>query len=254
MNNNHNVQYVIQKGSIIRKTNNQNDASHILLAKDDYRKMLESIEYLQEKLDRIQNNNNSVSLLNGLKMVESYKNTISELTTQNDNIIRECDRLKRINDTFLRQVKERANSDKKLFPKKQHSGYCLVSSNPKTYRYKDRNNIKFIDVYETIIQTYYSLEYAYEDIYSNIIFDLTAKTNKSLSIVEILGFNELNTSDDYTFIEYNPENIEYCFGLKLRANGRDNYWEAVLYHIKPLQNAIPANLRFNKNKKSKKTK
>ena len=41
-----------------------------------------------------------------------------------------------LNENLLRIARERANADRKLKPKKEHTGYVVVSSTEKEYRYK----------------------------------------------------------------------------------------------------------------------
>ena len=68
-----------------------------------------------------------------------------------------------LNENLLRISRERANADRKLRPKKEHTGYVVVSSKEKEWRYKEsRNDWKTVTLWETTLQTPYTVDFTEE--------------------------------------------------------------------------------------------
>ena len=68
-----------------------------------------------------------------------------------------------LNENLLRISKERANADRNLKPKKEHTGYVVVSSTEKEYRYKvDRRHWETVILWETVLQTPYPIDFTEE--------------------------------------------------------------------------------------------
>lgn len=65
-----------------------------------------------------------------------------------------------LNQNFKRISRERANADRGIKPKKERSGYVVLSSRQKKYRYK-KNRDAMVEVYlwETVIQTPYIVSF-----------------------------------------------------------------------------------------------
>lgn len=68
-----------------------------------------------------------------------------------------------LNQNFKRISRERANADRGIKPKKERSGYVVLSSRQKKYRYK-KNRDGMVEVYlwETVIQTHYVVSFTAE--------------------------------------------------------------------------------------------
>ena len=68
-----------------------------------------------------------------------------------------------LNQNFKRISRERANADRGIKPKKERSGYMVLSSRQKKYRYK-KNRDGMVEVYlwETVIQTPYIVRFTAE--------------------------------------------------------------------------------------------
>ena len=70
---------------------------------------------------------------------------------------------KGLNANLLRISRERANADRSLRPKKEHTGYAVVRSMEKEYRYKiSRHSWGKVMLWETVIQSPYSMEFTEE--------------------------------------------------------------------------------------------
>lgn len=214
---------------------------------------------------------------------------LEELRQENQELRNEVERLSRINANLIRINKERYNSSERNLPKKMHSGYNLLSSAKREYRYYKGGNHKTVWIFETIFKTPYDISIGYDDAKELINNDVTECDEKNEDIISKLGFNRLY--DDYSFVDFyegsNEKNLihemyeeykeEYhtsyipdedqrkiwryaenwlkqcCYGLDIRMNGVSGQWEMLLHHLEPLAD-IPAELRFPVKRKKEKQK
>ena len=213
---------------------------------------------------------------------------LDDLKKENQQLKEEIERISRINNSLIRQIKERSNAAKGQHPKKQHTGYSLVSSVQKEYRYYKSGNHRTVWIFETVFQTPYDISINYEDVLDVIYDDLYEIKNEDRSMIDKLGFSDY--FDYKTYLEvyggdvirnmkteliekYKEQYDTYrvsdevlakindyaektvkncCYNLNVRMNGKAGYWEMTINHVQPLAN-LPPELRFpvkNKNKKN----
>ena len=85
---------------------------------------------------------------------------------------------KGLNANLLRISRERANADRSLRPKKEHTGYAVVRSMEKEYRYKiSRQSWGKVMLWETVIQSPYSMEFTEEQARKQIRRELLRDKN-----------------------------------------------------------------------------
>lgn len=73
------------------------------------------------------------------------------------------DYLDGLNKNLLHIARERANADRKLRPKKTHTGYIVLTSSEKEYRYKAmRKETAVVMLWETVLQSPYSVDFTEE--------------------------------------------------------------------------------------------
>ena len=216
------------------------------------------------------------------KEIENLKNTINEKDEELDN-------WKRCNRNLLRINKEKSNAKRGIYPKKEHSGYLLIYSNPIDYKYYLHGTHKKAQLYQTAFQTPYTIDVSYEDVYDSVIDDLAKKRNDDPCLLKQLGCyyfwpydiyeviiedNIKEAQDDYynqlieEFTEKNNRkpyyseeeemrkeswdyDTDYFFNMNLRLNGKEGYWEVVLWHNFPI-NEVPPIMRYKKEKKDDK--
>ena len=83
-----------------------------------------------------------------------------------------------LNANLLRILRERANADRVLRPKKVHTGYVVVMSSEKEIRYKTgRNKLLTAKVWETVLQSPYSVDFTESQARQLIEEDLLAWSN-----------------------------------------------------------------------------
>ena len=94
-----------------------------------------------------------------------------------------------LNENLLRIARERANADRKLKPKKEHTGYVVVSSTEKEYRYKiNRRDFETATLWETVLQSPYSIDFTEEQARRQMR-ELIGNDGKDIWLVSRLGIS-----------------------------------------------------------------
>lgn len=151
-----------------------------------------------------------------------------------------------LNANLLRISRERANADRGLRPKKVHTGYVVVMSSEKEIRYKTgRNKLLTAKVWETVLQSPYSVDFTESQARQLIEEDLLARKNGLLADVGITmicsgsSYENLIETENWKEIKVAHNTL---FSRQLRANYRVGYWEYIIQHTKPL-GIVPADMR-----------
>ena len=151
-----------------------------------------------------------------------------------------------LNANLLRISRERANADRGLRPKKVHTGYVVVTSSEKEIRYRGgRNKLLTAKVWETVLQSPYSVDFTESQARQLIEEDLLTKENGLLAEVGITlichgnGYEALTEAENWKEIKLLHNAL---FSRQLRANYRAGYWEYIIQHTKPL-GIVPAEMR-----------
>ena len=151
-----------------------------------------------------------------------------------------------LNANLLRISRERANADRWLRPKKVHTGYVVVMSSEKEIRYKNgRNKLLTAKVWETVLQSPYSVDFTESQTRQLIEEDLLTRENGLLAEVGITlichgnGYEALTEEENWKEIKFLHNAL---FSRQLRANYRAGYWEYIIQHTKPL-GIVPTEMR-----------
>jgi len=152
---------------------------------------------------------------------------------------------------LLRIARERANADRKLKPKKEHTGYVVVSSMEKEYRYKDGNRRWCaVMLWETVLETPYAVDFEVEEV-KRLIQELFQDDEDEKWLIERIGING-NYPKGYEEMindkEWRKDYVQYNVMLerRLKANYRTGFWEMIFLHTKPLA-AVPSDMRAGRN-------
>lgn len=155
---------------------------------------------------------------------------------------------RRLNENLLRINRERANSDRKLKPKKEHTGYVVCSSSERDYTFRINKKNHKIVLWETVLQSPYSIDFTEEQARKQIIDELFAKEDNGQFFVSSIGINAGYPEGFAAMIEdkewseiYKKHNV--MLERKLRMNFRGGYWEIAFYHTKPLA-CVPKEMRL----------
>jgi hypothetical protein len=151
-----------------------------------------------------------------------------------------------LNANLLRISRERANADRGLRPKKVHTGYVVVTSSEKEIRYRGgRNKLLTAKVWETVLQSPYSVDFTESQARQLIEENLLTEKNGLLADVGITLICHGNGYETLTEVE-NWKEIKILhnalFSRQLRANYRVGYWEYIIQHTKPL-GIVPIEMR-----------
>ena len=161
-----------------------------------------------------------------------------------DRSEQENEYLRGLNSNLLRISRERANADRKLRPKKEHTGYVVVSSVEKEYRYKKNRSKTWttVTLWETVLQSPYSVEFTEEQARKQMRELLEGKRESWLiGRLGITGYFPGKYEDMIEIPVYSQRNT--MFSIRLRANYRSGYWEVSFSHTQPL-GVVPENMRI----------
>ena len=153
-----------------------------------------------------------------------------------------------LNVNLLRIAKERANADRKLKPKKEHTGYLVVFSGEKEHQFKDGNRrVKRVLLWETVIQSPYVVDFPEAQIRKQILEELLRKDEDGYRLIDRLGINGYYSKGYGSMIEdrewcAEPDRFNIMLKPKFRANFKAGYWEVVCLHTKPLD-VVPKDMR-----------
>lgn len=179
---------------------------------------------------------------------QEAQETVDSMQKTLDEAYREIEYLQGLNENLLRIARERANADRKLKRKKEHTGYVVVSSTEKPYRYKvDQRRWKVAMLWETVLETPYSIDFTEEQAREQTK-ELTGNEGKSVWLVDMLGINASYSGEYENMLAEKEWSLqqkkEWNIMLKrrLRANYKTGYWEVIFFHTKPL-GVVPVDMR-----------
>lgn len=180
------------------------------------------------------------------RAAQRAKAQIDDLLQQVERKTAEIADQRALNANLLRISRERANADRGLRPKKVHTGYVVVTSSEKEIRYRGgRNKLLTAKVWETVLQSPYSVDFTESQARQLIEENLLTEKNGLLADVGITLICHGNGYETLTEVE-NWKEIKILhnalFSRQLRANYRVGYWEYIIQHTKPL-GIVPIEMR-----------
>jgi len=179
------------------------------------------------------------------KAEEKAMERLEEITRKLRAAEDECQYLSHLNGNLLRISRERANADRKLRPKKEHSGYTVIFSQEREIKYSLGKTPATGKIWETVIQSPYSVDFTEEQARRQIYGELlTGEGGWTLGRIGIDGrhftsFDRLAASGAYVDGRYGTN---VAFEGNLRANYRAGYWEYIVKHTRPLD-TVPREMR-----------
>lgn len=231
------------------------ECTHVILTKPEYDKILHEMRSAQQealdtkyKAEREIQRERDAAAYQMQQADLQAKQRVDELQEALDAEENESAYQRDLNANLRRIAKERANADRKLKPKKEHTGYVVVVSYEKDYRYQSNNKkMNTVTLWETVLQSPYSVDFTEEQARKQIYRDLFPKEETWLiGRIGISGryrgsyegmFMDENVDDDFR-----QRNILIGRLQHLRANFRAGYWEFLFMHTKPL-GVVPPDMR-----------
>lgn len=174
---------------------------------------------------------------------------VSDMEEELATAQKEAEYQRGLNANLLRISKERANADRKLKPKKEHTGFVVVTVGEKEHRYKDGNrHWRSAMLRETILQSPFSTDFTEEQARKQI-FEALFKPDEGggwligkigITAYYPNGYAELMDNREWDEVR---EKRNIAVDLHLKANFRAGYWELIVLHTKPL-GQVPVDMRI----------
>lgn len=219
-----------------------------------------------------------------LPTIDKLKREVSRLEDEMENLVRSANssqyseaEVVKMNEELYRICKERANAERGLRPKKEHSGYCLQQSTQVERRYGSNTE----KAWETVIQTPYPAEIPANSIVGRVIKELfggrpavTEERNepqyfkcaglmRKCGIINTIRVNDKENYRSLIFMANREEpgniyskpirttrDMNIAFDFSVRQDFKNGYWLAMFSHVYSL-NPIPADmLPARKNRKN----
>lgn len=224
------------------------ELTHVILTKAEYDNLRDQIQAAKKEttvaLDKVaQAERQAASKIQQIKTEAGLQ--LEDLQRKLDEEALKTEYQKGLNTNLLRISKERANAARKLKPKKEHSGYVVISSAEKSYSYKKGANRGAVMLWETVLQTPFSVDFTEEQARTETE-DLFQKDESGAWTIGKIGINGQYLAGygemirDRNSAEWAKYNV--MVEKKLRANFRAGYWELIMLHTKPLD-VVPAEMR-----------
>lgn len=116
----------------------------------------------------------------------------------------------------------------------------VVSSAEKEYRYKAGKNLKTVRLWETVLQSPYSVDFTEEQARRLIMEGMLQEYEDDLCLIEKLGIDE-RYQGRYEDLLRHPDDAKQLarknimMDERLRANYRAGYWEVIFFHTRSLE-------------------
>lgn len=231
------------------------ECSHIILSKKEYEHLLSEksrAELLSRDIKTKAEQAIQKTQAQAKSRIQSIETNARERETALEDELSDAQEeiayQRELNANLLRLARERANADRKLRPKKEHSGFVVMMTGDKEHRYRDSNkHWKVVILQETILQTPYSVDFTEEQARHQIQEDLFCLDDEGRYFIEKIGIDQ-NYPSGYAEmikdINWNEVYQQYNVMLEryLRANFKAGYWELIFKHTKPL-GIIPHDMR-----------
>lgn len=234
------------------------ECTHAILTASEYAKLLRKVSNAEQEarntkydadkeINRIQSEAQSrIAHIERetAKTVEEWEKALADEQ-------RESELQRELNANLLRIAKERANADRKLKPKKEHTGYVVVSSTEKEHRYKDGNGRwRAVVLWETVLETPYTVDFCVEEVRRLIqeLFQNNGDGNWLIARIGINGDYPKGYAEMINDKEWRKDYVQHNVMLerRLKANYRTGFWEMIFLHTKPLT-AVPLDMRAGRN-------
>lgn len=204
--------------------------SHVVLPREEYEDLCRTLEqtrvYAKNQIEEAQKQANHEIECARWEAAKEVKDIQTALQMEQDkNAAQE-----KLNAGLKRICRERANAERGVVPKKQHTGFVVLSSSTRLYQCGAGSRREHIWAWETVIQTPYEVDLPAEQVHELLQTDLPQIVAVKLGLSEMDEDSSRNSEENFM--------LEY----RLRANFRSEYWEMSLIHTGPL-GTVPAEMR-----------
>jgi hypothetical protein len=225
------------------------ECSHVILSKREYDVMMRENQRLEREVsDTKQKAAASIRQAQTeanrqvFQAQEKSDAAIQKMVEEVERANAERDYQISLNRNLLRINKEKSNAERKLRPKKEHTGYVVVSSQEKEVRYKSGKKLIPMVVWETVLQSPYSIDFPEEQARNQIHNELLTNDGGwklgdiGINSSYMVGFDEMVGK-----LGQEIYNKNRAFSERLRVNYKAGYWEYIVLHTLPLEQ-VPKNM------------
>jgi len=224
----------------------KHEATHKILTNEEYSNLTDKIKSLERQLreekkahENDLNNANEKLLAERQDSQKKIDDAMNKVAAAEEETRHQTE----LNYALLEMAKNRANADRKLRPKKVHSGYVVVSSDEKPYKYKSESKTVSTTLWKTVIQTPYNMDFSESQVRDLIKRDLFEVDEAGNWLIEKIGINgawkgkveKLQKDEKYSKLNCKIDE-------RIRANYKAGYWEVIYTHSKPL-GIVPKDMR-----------
>ena len=229
------------------------ECTHVILTKEEYKELIERISKAErgaEEARYIAERNVQDEKRRARGRIDEVKAIFVQKETELKELLdaerKECELQRGLNENLLRIARERANADRKLRPKKEHSGYVVITSMEKEHRYKDIDDgyLKYVTLWETVLETPYVVRLEVPEVKS-LTQELFQYDENEKWMISRIGINA-KYERGYADMIRNKDWKEHArcnvmVDRRLKANYRTGYWEIIFLHTKPLS-SVPMDM------------
>ena len=242
------------------------DCTHVILTLNEYKKIvrerdeaIRTVGIERQNADRQMNEEKKNAAYQIRQVRDQAVKEIAEMQGALAQAQKDAAYQRHLNENLLRISRERANADRKLKPKKGHTGYCVVLSVEKEHRYGTGKYMRRVLLWETVIQSPYGVDLPEELVRKQVTEELTCEGATENSLIHRIGIDEFYPGSYAAMMknrnkrpwyeipeetdepeEHKEENIMLL--PQFRANFKTGYWEAVFSHTRPL-GVVPWDMR-----------
>lgn len=233
------------------------DCTHVILTLNEYKKIvrerdeaIRTVGIERQNADRQMNEEKNNVAYQIRQVRDQAVKEIAEMQGALAQAQKDAAYQRHLNENLLRISRERANADRGLKPKKEHTGYVVMNTQEKKLQRKDHHGYYTITLWETVLQSPYSVDFTEEQARHQICEDLMQRKNGEEWELSKIGIREEPTPGDYPRSEYDEimENGNILVSYQLRANyqarrgEKTGFWDIILVHQKPIPQ-VPKDMR-----------
>ena len=234
------------------------DCTHVILTLNEYKKIvrerdeaIRAVGIERQNADRQVNEANNNAAYQIRQVRNQADAEIAEMQGALAQAQKDAAYQRHLNENLLRISRERANADRGLKPKKEHTGYVVMNTQEKKLQRKDHHGYYTITLWETVLQSPYSVDFTEEQARHQICEDLMQHKNDEAWELSKIGIREEPDPRFCPSHEYHEimKNENVLVSYQLRANyqakrgEKTGFWDIILVHQKPIPQ-VPKDMRL----------
>lgn len=207
------------------------ELTEVRMTDEEYNELLEKIDSLEKDLERTKKEFSKREIQMQRDANQRITACKEKAENEKNDLLEKLHRQENLNVNLKRITRERANAQRGLEPKKEHSGYLVMLSTQYRQHY---GRGKVANVWKSVLQTPYNSSLPLNQIKSDIWRDLMDE------VLYPMGVRKVQTPDkngEYEVWLSEDRKREVCglYGWSFKANYKSGFWEIDLYHTKSIK-------------------